>query len=246
MWLLLGSRWLSAREAAMTEAEWLHCTDPQKMLGFLRDKASDRKLRLFACACCRRVWHLLYDERSRKAVEVGEKFSDGLISNEEAIDVLQRLHTRLAELEGDFRLQAEVALDCCRTGPFSAALETAWRTERLQVVTACFPDDWFSEKSTATRVETQEEVKGIQTQLLHCIFGPLRFRPVTLNPAWQTASVLSLAQSIYDQRQFENMSILADALEDAGCDNGEVLTHCRQLGEHVKGCWCIDRILGKK
>jgi hypothetical protein len=230
----------------MTEAEWMDCTDPHKMMGYLRDKMSDRKLRLFACACCRRVWHLLSDERSRKAVEVAEKFSDGVNSNEEAVGVLQRLHTRLAELEGDFRLQAEVALDCCRNGPFSAALETACRTERLQVVTACLPDDWFSEKSTATRVETQKEVKGVQTQLLRCIFGPLLFRPVTLNPAWQTATVLSLAQSIYDQRQFENMSILADALEDAGCKNAEILTHCRQPEEHVRGCWVVDLILGKK
>src|SRR3982751_6201007 len=100
------------------EAAWLTRDEPEQMLECLAGRASDRKLRLFAAACCRRVWHLLSDERSRKAVEVGEKFSDGVISNEEAINVLQRLHTRLAELEGDFRLQAEVALDCCRTGPF--------------------------------------------------------------------------------------------------------------------------------
>jgi len=237
----------------MTEAEWLTCTDPQKMLGFLRDKASDRKLRLFACACCRRVWHLLYDERSRKAVEVGEKFSDGVISNEEAIDVLQRLHTRLAELEGDCRLQAEVALDCCRIGPFSAALETAWRTERLQVVTACFPDDWFSEKSTATRVETQEEVKGIQTQLLRCIFGPLLFRPISLDPAWLTPTVVSLSEATYDGRILpagtldpDRLAVLADALEEAGCDNADILSHLRGPGPHMRGCWVIDLVLGKE
>src|SRR4029077_19062515 len=61
----------------MNEAEWLACTNPQQMLEFLRDKASDRKFRLFACACCRRIWHLLGDERLQKAVAVSEKVADG-------------------------------------------------------------------------------------------------------------------------------------------------------------------------
>jgi hypothetical protein len=68
-----------ARGRAVTEAEWLACTDPQKMLAFLRegDRAGDRKLRLFACACLRRTWHLLADECSRRAVEVAERYAAG-------------------------------------------------------------------------------------------------------------------------------------------------------------------------
>src|SRR5436190_21674746 len=66
----------------MNEREWLTSIEPTPMLGYLRGKASERKLRLFAVACCRRVWHLLPDERSRKAVEVSERYADGSVRDE--------------------------------------------------------------------------------------------------------------------------------------------------------------------
>jgi hypothetical protein len=77
------------------------------------------------------------------------------------------------------------------------------------------------------------------------IFGN-PFRPVSIDPAWQTAAVVSIAQAIYAQRAFDRMPILADALEDAGCTHTEILNHCRQPAEHVRGCWVIDFLLGKE
>jgi hypothetical protein len=72
------------------------------------------------------------------------------------------------------------------------------------------------------------------------------YRPVTFHPAWRTSNATALATSIYDERAFDHLPILADALEDAGCDNGDVLNHCREAGEHVRGCWAVDLILNKR
>lgn len=80
--------------------------------------------------------------------------------------------------------------------------------------------------------------------LLRDIFGN-PFRPVTFSPAWRTDTAVSLARTMYESREFSAMPILADALQDAGCDSNDVLTHCREPGEHVRGCWVVDLVLGK-
>ncbi|MBY0459710.1 MAG: hypothetical protein K2V38_20515 [Gemmataceae bacterium] len=77
------------------------------------------------------------------------------------------------------------------------------------------------------------------------IFGN-PFRPVALDPAWLTSDVLALARGIYDERAFDRMPILADALQDAGCNHDDILAHCRDANQvHVRGCWVIDLVLGK-
>jgi hypothetical protein len=84
--------------------------------------------------------------------------------------------------------------------------------------------------------------------LIRDVFGNI-FHPVTVDPswtAWSDRTVMKLAQSIYDERAFDRLPDLADALQKSGCENGEMLTHCRQRGEHVRGCWVVDAILGKR
>jgi hypothetical protein len=81
--------------------------------------------------------------------------------------------------------------------------------------------------------------------LIRDIFGnPLH--PTAVDPTWLTTNVVALAQAIYDERAFERMPILADALEDAGCTNDVVLAHCRGPGPHARGCWVVDLLLGKE
>src|SRR5207244_889434 len=84
-----------------------------------------------------------------------------------------------------------------------------------------------------------------QIALCRCIFGN-PFRPVTVNPEWLTSTVIELARGIYDERAFDRLPILGDALQDAGCDNEDVLNHCRGDGPHARGCWVVDLVLGKE
>ncbi|HEX4608509.1 MAG TPA: hypothetical protein VH092_09910 [Urbifossiella sp.] len=71
------------------------------------------------------------------------------------------------------------------------------------------------------------------------------FRPVALDPSWLTEAVAALAAGIYAERAFDRLPVLADALEDAGCANPDVLGHCRNAGPHARGCWAVDLLLGK-
>ena len=72
------------------------------------------------------------------------------------------------------------------------------------------------------------------------------FHPVTLDHACKTQAVVQLARSLYEERSFEDMPVLADALEEAGCQDAAVLGHCRGPGPHVRGCWLLDLLLGKE
>lgn len=71
------------------------------------------------------------------------------------------------------------------------------------------------------------------------------FRPVVVDPSWLTPAVVSLAKQIYDSRNFSLMPSLSDALQDAGCEEEDILNHCRSAGPHVRGCWVVDLVLGK-
>jgi hypothetical protein len=93
------------------------------------------------------------------------------------------------------------------------------------------------------------DIKSISPRFLGCIFGnPFRPAPV-LDPAWlawNDGTVVKLAEAIYSERRWGDLSILADALQDAGCTDAAILGHCRGPGEHVKGCWCVDLLTGRE
>ena len=108
----------------------------------------------------------------------------------------------------------------------------------LSKITNRSPGDY----SASARGRTVEQLE--QIKLFRDIFGN-PFRPVTFDPAWQTSDTTGIAGRMYDSREFSAMPILADALEEAGCTNADVLLHCREPGVHIRGCWVVDLVLGK-
>jgi hypothetical protein len=96
----------------------------------------------------------------------------------------------------------------------------------------------------AIRPGRRDRVQQGEFLLRECFGNP--FRPVSIAPAWRTSDVMLLAGGIYDEKAFDRMPILADALQDAGCNSDEMLNHCRAPGEHVRGCWVLDAVLGKE
>jgi hypothetical protein len=222
---------------AMTEQEWLACEDSQAMLESILPPISDRKLRLLAVGCVHQLWNRL-DQQDRVIVTGVEQFADGMVSLDtpsSLYDSRQSLDPPDEDFAAFFAWQAVDSLEV-RPGPddaLFAAIDVLFHAEESLV----------AGNESPSKLRTLAK-KG-QCRLVRCIFGN-PFRPVTLNPAWQTSNVTALAQSIYDERAFDRLPILADALEDAGCDNADILNHCRQPGEHVRGCWVVDLLLGKE
>ena len=191
--------------------------DPALMLAFLRDKASDRKLRLFACACCRLVWRLLPAQPGRARVEAMELGVDGRT----AIQPAAAADAPIPRPGASPCLYADVAsifVGC--SDAFAAALVTS---------------------AMAERTDPCGGGRAAQAAVLADLFD----RPRAAAPRWRTPEVVTLAQAIYDRRRFQDMPRLAVLLEAAGCSDRDLLLHCLKGGAHVRGCWALDLLLGK-
>lgn len=219
----------------MTEQEWTICIDPMPMLQLVKEKVSNRKTRLFSVSCLRRIQHLFRHEDSLRCLDIAERFAEGKAGIEEL-----RAIEELGIWAGDdmsWRSMQDAAVAwaaaaVAHNDGFISALGA------VHEVRSVFGDDDIRRYG--------EELA--QCHLLRDIIGnPFRKSPViecnTL--LWGNETVKVLADSIYNGSLFDLMPVLADALEEAGCDNPEILAHCRGPGPHVRGCWVVDLILGK-
>ena len=231
----------------MTEAEWFACADLGQMLDHLAERpVYDRKILLFGCACCRLVWELMPDERSREAVRTAERYADAEVSEARFTQVTKAAHGAVVEF-----LQTEVAgRERAAHAVLLHAADAAWRLQSINqrpdrhhaIARLVASRTGYTDPSAPRRPVQQT----LHVAVLRDIFGtPHPFPQHALAPSWLTSDVLALARGIYDDHAFDRMPILADALQDAGCDNSHILDHCRGAGPHVRGCWVVDALLGK-
>jgi hypothetical protein len=215
----------------MNEEQWLACEDPRQMLLFLASVASDRKARLCAVAFCRHDHIYRSDGNMRRVVMMAEAFADGLVDE-----------AALASVTG-YESDEDPALEAAsEPSPGFPFVNHAARTADL----VCWwrADPAGRQRGTPAFFKRVAAEKAELSRLVRDIFAN-PFRPVPLSPQWRTDTALALARQMYEGRDFSAMPILADALQDAGCEDADILDHCRGAGPHVRGCWVVDLVLGK-
>jgi hypothetical protein len=210
-------------------------------------------LRLFACACCRRILPLLADSRSRRAVQVAERYADARAT---------RSQLRAAHNDALLAIHAEgvspLAIDAAR-----AAALTAWEARQRGAIKGATADDAVltydvqflvaraaarsapSRLGSAVNAEVNAEERITQRALFADLFGE-RAAPMVVDPrwlSWSDGTVVKLARTIAHRRRFGDLPILADALEEAGCAHAAILAHCRTAAIHAAGCWVLDALL---
>jgi hypothetical protein len=219
---------------AMTREAWLTCSDPLAMLRFLHGSASGRKFRLFATACAR------------------DDFANGMAPGSECPP----------ELLPQYHAAIEVAEAFADGGPalprgYIVHWAASPTTDEDVAHSALGIDPNVGLWTTPLETTVPAIISSYRTRPAHYlrdIFGSV-FQPGAFSPAlmtWQEGLVVRLAQGAYDERLLPagtlddaRLAVLADALEEAGCTDGEVLGHLRSPGPHVRGCWAVDWALGK-
>ena len=243
----------------MNSEQWDEAHDPNEMLKFLDYFAHLRKHQLFACACIERVREFVRHEELKSCLDIIRFYPDSPVS----LDTIQLAQTKSDKILEEFKFGPDHPKDfieyypgaaiyrffrwihdegmpvgvgsCCRT----AMGRVSW----INAIQMDEPNKYQTAQQIKDTIEQNEALQ--QCNLLREIFGN-PFHPVTTDPIWLTPTVTAMAQAMYEDRNFTAMPILGDALEEAGCDNEDILQHCRDMTGHVRGCWLVDLVLDKQ
>jgi hypothetical protein len=223
----------------MTEVEWLACKDPKMLWGHCDREATERKKMLLRVAFCRHTLTVTNQtEQYEFELSVLEGCADGLLEHA----VLDRVFNRLSWPAREAR----------RPNPTFDDSPALFMEETMIAATA---PGALATESTLALAQGAIEAAGFAgapvrqpfVAFIRDVFGnPFHKRP-KFDKRWRTDTVLALVRTMYDSREFSAMPILADAIQDAGCDNDDILDHCRDAtATHVRGCWVVDLVLGKE
>jgi hypothetical protein len=232
----------------------------------LYGKGSERKSLLFACSCCRLAWHLMPDHCHR-LVETVEQYADHHIAGNAliaAFDGYYSSHFVLPESLGSAQAAESVAhlgwkwrwrgvnqdfwytaSRVARSAAEALAKSIPWDEARHSEVLLL--QDIYGEE-TAPVSSGRSIVRRGWHAAVKALFGIKQADggKTVFDPNWRTSTVVAIARGMYESRDFATMPILSDALQDAGCENEDILNHCRSDSPHVRGCWVVDLILGKQ
>jgi hypothetical protein len=210
----------------------------QPLFFSLYGNISARKQRLVAVAMCRRVAHLLPDDGCRAALDTAERYADREAKRADLTAAHQATQSAWGRIGGVTFTNAE---DAPRYA-VRAVMRLTHPTKRhfadgvadgCAAAAGCVEPERYSQFHNAECVQ--------QKRLLLDALPPS-----ALDRRWRTSTVLALAEGVYAERAFDRLPILADALRDAGCEDEQILDHCRGPGPHVRGCWVIDLLLTRE
>jgi hypothetical protein len=248
----------------MTEAEWLLWNHPEPLIDFLdlHGRAGDRKLTLLGLGCCHLVEDRIQNAACRAAIAATGALLERTVTEQEHRILFERAAAAYRDCFDCYSL-GHVETRACSLAAAAAFQPTCHQTEYWEVrmrrtgeeqyvpskqarevacLASLLASAGVADMREGMRVELDAEAQ--QADLTRCVFGN-PFRPVTFFPSWLTPTAVGLARGIYDARAFDRLPILADALQDAGCEDQQLLAHCRGGGPHVRGCWVVDGVLGK-
>ncbi len=221
----------------MTEGQWLSEPDigvVQPIVDFVIQNGSERKLRLLSVALLRQR-HYEDSVLFAQAIEAIERFADRRIARNELFEINSRVWAAMRRWE--IGIETEFG-----DGGIYDFLHRGNEHRNVANATSQVSDDFDIEEVVGPALS---DLLPHDIQLVHDIFGN-PFRPVAFDPRWRSSNSVEIARTIYEDRAFDRMPILADALMDAGCEEPRVINHCQGPGPHVRGCWVVDLVLGKE
>lgn len=222
----------------MTAEEWDQLRWLYNAYEVLEPHKYDRKLRLFTVACLRPSWYHFPDQRVRGIIDLSEEFADDATKYDELAASVEALGSLAWDDPNLIVCDAAVSGSASYSDSARRYLSAVNDLVRYRMLL----QGPFARPALGSECQWREQLAFLQ--LLRCIVGN-PFRSVAFDPSWRSETVVALASGIYVERAFDRLPILADALEEAGCDRPDVLSHCRGPGPHARGCWVVDLVLNK-